>query len=97
MLAWIKASTVASGISVVAVTYIYRFEDFSKGIFIIDWFLTTGLLLGVRWSFRVFLETIQRKTMAGEAVLIYGPAGGGDPFAGAAQQRGPLPQARGVH
>ena len=78
VLAWIKASTVASGVSVAAVTYIYRFEDFSKGIFIIDWFLTTGFLLGVRWSFRLFLETIQRKTMAGQAVLIYGAGRGGE-------------------
>jgi len=74
----IKASTIASLVSVVAVTYIYRFEHFSKGIFVIDWLLTTGYLLGTRGSFRLFLDTMKRKMLAGDAVLIYGAGRGGE-------------------
>ncbi|MEE4358697.1 MAG: glycosyl transferase [Desulfococcaceae bacterium] len=75
---FIKASAMASLFSVVAVTYIYRFQDFSKGIFVIDWLLTTGLLLGTRGSFRIAVDVIKRKTAKGENVLIYGAGRGGE-------------------
>ena len=75
---YLKGSIFASLLSVVAVTYIFRFEDFSKGIFIIDWLLTTGYLLGTRGSFRLFLDTIKRKTLSGDAVFIYGAGRGGE-------------------
>jgi len=74
----LKASSFASLLSVVTVTYIYRFEGFSKGAFLIDWTLTTGFLLGTRGSFRLFLETIKRKTLTGDAVIIYGAGRGGE-------------------
>jgi UDP-GlcNAc:undecaprenyl-phosphate GlcNAc-1-phosphate transferase len=74
----IKASTLATLLSVVAVTYIYRFTNFSKGIFLIDWLLTSGFLVGTRGSFRIFLDTIKRKTLGGEKALIYGAGRGGE-------------------
>jgi UDP-GlcNAc:undecaprenyl-phosphate/decaprenyl-phosphate GlcNAc-1-phosphate transferase len=40
--------------------------------------ITTGLLLGVRGSFRLFLETHKRKTLSGDKVLIYGAGRGGE-------------------
>lgn len=75
---YMKASSFASLLTIVAVTFIYRFENFSKGIFVIDWFLTTGLLLGTRGSFRLFVDIMKRKTLAGDAVLIYGAGRGGE-------------------
>lgn len=75
---YMRASIVASLASIAAVTIIYRFQDFSKGLFIIDWVLTTGLMLGVRGSFRIFLETQKRKTLSGDKVLIYGAGRGGE-------------------
>ena len=75
---YMKASSFASLLAIVAVTFIYRFENFSKGIFVIDWFLTTGLLLGTRGSFRLFVDTMKRKTLAGDEVLIYGAGRGGE-------------------
>jgi len=75
---YVKASTIASLLSVVVVTFIFRFKDFSKGIFIIDWILVTGLLLGTRGSFRLFTDTFRRKTMSGDTVLIYGAGRGGE-------------------
>ena len=74
----IKASTLATLLSVVAVTYIYRFTDFSKGMFLIDWLLTSAFLVGTRGSFRIFLDTIKRKTLGGEKALIYGAGRGGE-------------------
>jgi len=74
----LKASSLATILSVTAVAFIYRFTGFSKGIFVIDWLLTTAFLLGTRGSFRFFLETIKRKSLGGEKVLIYGAGIGGE-------------------
>jgi UDP-GlcNAc:undecaprenyl-phosphate GlcNAc-1-phosphate transferase len=75
---FVKASSLASILSIVAVTFIYRFADFSKGIFIIDWLLTNAFLLGTRGSFRYFLDTVKRKALGGEKTLIYGAGRGGE-------------------
>lgn len=75
---YIRSSMMATLLTVVAVTFIYRFQDFSKGIFLIDWIITTGLLLGTRGSFRLFLETQKRKTLSGDRVVIYGAGCGGE-------------------
>ena len=76
---FLKASTMATILSVVAVTFIYRFVDFSKGIFVIDWLLTLAFLLGTRGSFRFFTEAVKRKSLlSGARVLIYGAGRGGE-------------------
>lgn len=75
---FVKASSLATILSVAAVTYIYRFADFSKGIFVIDWLLTNTFLLGTRGSFRFFLDTVKRKSLGGEKALIYGAGRGGE-------------------
>jgi UDP-GlcNAc:undecaprenyl-phosphate/decaprenyl-phosphate GlcNAc-1-phosphate transferase len=73
-----RASIIGTLASVAAVTFVFRFRDFSKGIFIIDWLLTTGLILGARISFRLFIETQQRRTLSGENVVIYGAGRAGE-------------------
>ena len=75
---YLKASTLASFLSIAAVTYVYRFEDFSKGIFIMDWFITTGAILGTRGFFRLTGDAMKRKSLSGEQVLIYGAGRGGE-------------------
>jgi len=74
----VKASLLATILSIVAVTYIFRFQNFSKGIFVIDWILTTVLLLGTRSSFRLFTDAMQRRTLQGDKILIYGAGRGGE-------------------
>jgi len=75
---YLKASTLGTLLSVMAVTFVYRFEAFSKGIFIIDWLLTTGLLLGSRGFYRLAGDFMKRKSLNGESVLIYGAGRGGE-------------------
>ena len=75
---FVKASSLATILSVAAVTFIYRFVDFSKGIFVIDWLLTNAFLLGTRGSFRYFIDTLKRKRLGGEKALIYGAGQGGE-------------------
>ncbi|MDM8544536.1 glycosyl transferase [Desulfococcaceae bacterium HSG9] len=75
---YLKSSFLATILTIATVTFIYRFKDFSKGIFFIDLFLTTGFLLGTRGSFRIFLDSMKRKKLAGQTVLIYGAGRGGE-------------------
>jgi len=74
----LNGTILSSLFCIVFMTYIYRFEDFSKGIFIIDWFFTTGLVFGVRVSFRIFTDSLQRKQLQGDHVLIFGAGRGGE-------------------
>jgi len=74
---YLKASVLGTLLSLAAVTYIYRFASFSKGVFLIDWFLTTAFLVGSRVSFRSFREFMKHKALKGEKVLIYGAGQGG--------------------
>lgn len=75
---FIKASSLGTILSVAVISFIYRFVDFSKGIFVIDWLLTSAFLLGTRGSFRFFIDTIKQKALAGEKALIYGAGRGGE-------------------
>ena len=74
----LKASFLATILSFAVITYIYRLEDLSNGVFVIDFLLTTGLLLGTRGSFRIFLDTVKRRTKKGKPVIIYGAGQGGE-------------------
>ena len=74
---YVKASLLGTLLSLALVTYMYRFVFFSKGVFVIDWFLTTAFLLGSRASFRSFREIVKYKALKGEDVLIYGAGRGG--------------------
>jgi len=75
---FIRSSFLATLLSIVSVTILYRFNNFSKGVFVIDLILTTLFLLGTRGSFRLFKETIKRKTLKGKRVIIYGAGQGGE-------------------
>ncbi|MCP4745292.1 MAG: glycosyl transferase [Desulfobacteraceae bacterium] len=78
VITYVRASIISTITVIVAITFIFRFKDFSKGVFIIDWILTTGLLLGVRGSFRMFLEIQKRRSLSGDFVVIYGAGAAGE-------------------
>ena len=73
-----RSSVIATIVSIALLTVIYRFDDYSKGVFVIDCVLTIILLLGTRGSFRLFWETIRRKSLDGERVVIYGVGRSGE-------------------
>jgi len=73
-----RSSIIATMFSITLVTILYRFTDFSKGVFVIDCFLTILLLMGTRGSFRLFRETIRRKALDGDRVVIYGAGRNGE-------------------
>lgn len=75
---YLKATFLGTVLSVGAVTFIYRFEYFSKGVFLIDFLLLSVFILATRGSFRFFTDVTQRKTLSGDRVLIYGAGRGGE-------------------
>lgn len=72
LLNYVKAAFAGSLLSIAGVTYFFRFDSFSKGVFIIDFLLTMVLLMAVRGSFRVFAHIQRKRQLQGVRVLIYG-------------------------
>ncbi|PID39558.1 MAG: glycosyl transferase [Proteobacteria bacterium] len=73
-----RSSFLATLLTIACVTILYGFNDFSKGVFVIDYVLTTVFLLGTRGAFRLLSETMKRKTLTGQRVAIYGAGRGGE-------------------
>src|SRR3954470_24119822 len=57
------------------VLYLYRFESYSRSVFVIDAIILLLLLSATRASFRLVGEFVLRRTNTGRRVLIYGTTG----------------------
>ena len=68
----LKGITLGVAGSVVAVVYLYRFERFSRGVFILDAVILTFLLIGARLAISTIDDYLSRQRAAGRNVLIYG-------------------------
>jgi UDP-GlcNAc:undecaprenyl-phosphate GlcNAc-1-phosphate transferase len=79
LIVFLKAVVLSSALSVIAVLFAFRFEGFSRTIFIIDGVLMFMFLAGSRLAFRLFRQVIPvTRTRAGRRVLIYGAGDGGE-------------------
>ena len=67
-----RAVVFGSTASVLAATYLYRFERFSRGVFIIDAVLMLLAILGSRLSFRVMTHAVALQSTRAKRVLICG-------------------------
>jgi len=67
-----KTISLASVCSVLFLTYSFRFKDYSRAVFIIDWVILLLLILASRISFRVLGEFFSRLGEKGKNVLIFG-------------------------
>src|SRR4029450_1732729 len=66
-------------LSVMAVLFAFRFEGFSRTVFIIDGILMFMFLAGSRMAFRLFRQVIPvARNAGGRRVLIYGAGDGGE-------------------
>ena len=79
LIVFVKAVIISSVLSVLAVLFAFRFEGFSRTIFIIDAVLMFMFLAGSRMAFRLFRQVLP-VTHSGEGrrVLIYGAGDGGE-------------------
>ncbi|MGH9970064.1 MAG: hypothetical protein ACREBG_20035 [Pyrinomonadaceae bacterium] len=79
LIVFVKAIVLSSIASVLAVLFAFRFEGFSRTVFLLDGLLMLMFLAGSRMAFRLFrqlLPTANRQD--GRRVLIYGAGDGGE-------------------
>ncbi len=77
LVGYIKAVTVGTVIAMLIPLFLYRFESFSRAVFVIHWFLMVILVSLSRLSFRLLDEGIKRGKATGSPALIYGAGIGG--------------------
>ena len=79
LIVFVKAVIISSVLSVLAVLFAFRFEGFSRTIFIIDALLMFMFLAGSRMAFRLFRQVLPvSHSGEGRRVLIYGAGDGGE-------------------
>ena len=78
-LTFAKSIALGSVLSVLAILLIYRFENFSRAVFVLDALLLFFALAGSRMAFRLFRQLLPMPiSKAGRKVLIYGAGDGGE-------------------
>ncbi|MDP3732103.1 MAG: hypothetical protein Q8R31_03600 [Candidatus Omnitrophota bacterium] len=73
-----KAVTLGSALSIITFTFLFRFKDFSRAVFFIDWLLLLFFVSGYRILFRVLGELFGRVRKEGKNVLIFGAGDAGE-------------------
>jgi UDP-GlcNAc:undecaprenyl-phosphate GlcNAc-1-phosphate transferase len=74
-----KGVVIGSAMSVVGVLLIYRFQNFSRKVFILDSLILLLVLVGSRMAFRLIREFLPHAASGdGRRVLIYGAGDGGE-------------------
>jgi UDP-GlcNAc:undecaprenyl-phosphate/decaprenyl-phosphate GlcNAc-1-phosphate transferase len=74
----LRAVSFSSVISSMLVLLIWRFQGFSRAVFIIDWLLLFMLISGTRIMERIYKEIFDQAGMRGKRVLIYGAGDAGE-------------------
>lgn len=74
---YLKGLALGTVTSVIALVYMYRFEGYSRGVFIINVLVLGVLLLGSRVSFRIVADLANRRRPSSRPALIYGAGDGG--------------------
>ena len=79
LLTFFRANVLGSGLSVLAILLFYRFQGFSRALFVIDGLLMFLVLSGSRMAFRFFRQILpQSGQKDGRRILIYGAGDGGE-------------------
>ncbi|MFA5089565.1 MAG: hypothetical protein WC510_00870 [Candidatus Omnitrophota bacterium] len=73
-----KAVSLGSAFSILFFTFLFRFQDFSRTVFFIDWLILLFLVAGSRIMFRVLGELFNRLQKQGKNILIYGAGDAGE-------------------
>ncbi|MDQ5846701.1 MAG: hypothetical protein M3539_15550 [Acidobacteriota bacterium] len=79
LIVFVKAIALSSILSVLAVLFTFRFEGFSRTVFIVDGLLMLLFLAGSRMAFRLFRQVLPvSQSERGQRVLIYGAGDAGE-------------------
>ena len=74
---YIKAITGGTVMPMLILLFIYRFESFSRAVFVIYWVIMLILVSLSRLSFRLLDEGIRKSSQKGKPTLVYGAGIGG--------------------
>jgi UDP-GlcNAc:undecaprenyl-phosphate GlcNAc-1-phosphate transferase len=88
LIGYVKAITIGAVMPMIILLFIYRFESFSRAVFVIYWGVMLLLVSLSRLSFRLLDEGIRLRSRNGDRALIYG-AGIGGQFALKEMQNNP--------
>lgn len=79
LITFTKGVALGSCLSVLSILLLYRFNSFSRGVFILDSLIFLLAIVGSRLAFRLIREILPVNTAtAGKRVLIYGAGDGGE-------------------
>jgi UDP-GlcNAc:undecaprenyl-phosphate GlcNAc-1-phosphate transferase len=79
LITFTKGVIIGSVLSVVAILLLYRFQNFSRAVFILDGIILLLTLFGSRMAFRLIRELLPPSSATGgQRVLIYGAGDGGE-------------------
>lgn len=78
LVAIFKATTASTVLSIVVILFLFRFKDYSRTVFIIDWFITFVFISGVRILFRIYKEFFANIRLTGKRILIFGAGDAGE-------------------
>jgi UDP-GlcNAc:undecaprenyl-phosphate GlcNAc-1-phosphate transferase len=76
----VRGVVLGSLLAVLAIAYVYRFQGFSRGVFIIDGALFLLAVFGSRASFRLFETAAWTRRESNRRVLVYGAGKRGQLF-----------------
>jgi UDP-GlcNAc:undecaprenyl-phosphate GlcNAc-1-phosphate transferase len=77
VLTYIKGVTLGTVMVIIGNVVIYRFEGFSRTLFIIYWMILLILVITLRFSFRFFEDVIHQQPNGGIKTIIYGAGAAG--------------------
>ena len=76
---YLKAVTIGVVLCILIILFVYRFQEYSRTVFVIYWGIALFLLAGSRLSFRLIAEALRRNSKAaGRRILIYGAGDKGE-------------------
>jgi UDP-GlcNAc:undecaprenyl-phosphate GlcNAc-1-phosphate transferase len=78
LISYAKAVVAGSVASVLALLFAFRFQGFSRAVFVLDAMIFFLMLAGSRVAFRLFRQLIPAPSTGGRRVLIYGAGDGGE-------------------
>jgi UDP-GlcNAc:undecaprenyl-phosphate GlcNAc-1-phosphate transferase len=81
LIAYVKAITAGTVMAMLILLFIYRFQSFSRAVFVIYWILMLILVSLSRLSFRLVDEGVKKAKQKGKLTLIYGAGVGGQMMA----------------
>jgi len=77
LIGYIEAIMVGTVMTILILLFLYRFQSFSRAVFVIYWFLLLIMVSLSRLSFRLLEEGIRKGNHKGKATIVYGAGIGG--------------------